>query len=31
VSGQDHSDPTETFRIEAADVLNEVEQALLDL
>jgi len=31
VSGQDHSDPTETFRIEAADVLNEIEQALLDL
>lgn len=31
MSGQDHSDPTETFRIEAADVLNEIEQALLDL
>ena len=31
MSGQDHSDPIETFRIEAADVLNEVEQALLDL
>ena len=31
MSGQDHSDPIETFRIEAADVLNEIEQALLDL
>lgn len=31
MSGQGQPDPTETFRIEAADVLNEVEQALLDL
>ena len=31
MSGADLPDPAETFRVEAADVLNEVEQALLDL
>tara|TARA_Y100000815_G_scaffold269506_1_gene292350 strand:+ start:90 stop:2114 length:2025 start_codon:yes stop_codon:yes gene_type:complete len=31
VSGPGFPDPADTFRVEAADVLNEVEQALLDL
>ncbi len=31
MSGAGLPDPAETFRVEAADVLNEVEQALLDL
>ena len=31
MSGQGLPDPAETFRVEAADVLGEVEQALLDL
>lgn len=31
MSGPGFPDPAETFRVEAADVLNEVEQALLDL
>ena len=31
MSGPGFPDPADTFRVEAADVLNEVEQALLDL
>lgn len=31
MSGPGFPDPAETFRVEAADVLNEIEQALLDL